>query len=161
MNQVAWLTPWLEKQLFDGYYSHLEKKTVGALAVALGKAMTRGDLLPEKQSIHLGAYSDIFTSWHNPDRLDDAIQKACDFHVNRTGETKDDLGEFASTPHNILPTEYLALRQVRKKQGMSTPKPKHPLLDTPFSELPDPVPSVEDELLSRSIAAAHKVLPNL
>lgn len=107
-------------------------------------------------------YERIFEHWTDLRILEKDIIKACDFHIERTSQQSDrDIPEFESTPHDLIPVDYLALKKVRKDLGYDTPKPKHPLLDTPFADPPNPLPPFEDKLFDQAIAAVREQHPEL
>lgn len=76
-------------------------------------------------------------------------------------QTSNFWGDFSWSPYDVIPVEYLALVTVRKKLGLDTPKPKHPLLDTPFAEMPEHIEPVKDEFLDKVLAEIRKTRPNL
>jgi hypothetical protein len=120
------------------------------------------DAMPEN-SPQCDIYGELFTNWNKPDALINSLAKAADFHVNRMNPNPGihhDIPEFETTPFRQIPFELLAYRNVRRKMGLETPWPSHPLLDSPFvKNLPDELPPFDDPLLNDVLAAVRKVLP--
>ena len=112
-----------------------------------------------------GVYEGLFLNWNRPAELRESIREACDYHVRRSDEDGDgdyDVPEFCMRPYNVIPFEILAYRNVRKKMGLETPMPDHPLLGTPFViNLPEELPPSDDPLLAEVLAAVRKVLPDV
>jgi hypothetical protein len=112
-----------------------------------------------------GAYEGLFTYWYDTEALQQSIIEACDEHYIRTlaaSEKKLGIIEFQLRPYSILPVEVLAYRAVRKRMGLETPLPSHPMLDAPFvTNLPEEVPPVKDDLLSKVISAASELYPEI
>lgn len=64
-----------------------------------------------------------------------------------------DIAEFETSPFRQIPFEILAYRNARRRMGLQTPMPAHPLLDSPFvknlpAELP---PAAFTKCFSRSL----------
>jgi hypothetical protein len=55
-----------------------------------------------------GPYADVFTNWTEPENLRDTIQRLCDYHVQQIKYQ----GDFEMNPHDIFPSEILALYRV-------------------------------------------------
>lgn len=108
-----------------------------------------------------GPYAGIFEHWQNPSRLGDAIRTACDYHVEQIDvKDPDDIGVFENNPHDIFPAEILALYRVRERLGLATPEVDHPLLRTPFCEVPAKIAYEPDPLVEQAFALAQKLLPD-
>jgi hypothetical protein len=112
-----------------------------------------------------GVYAALFDHWNDLEKIPDAISDACDFHWLRTREDRKihhDIAEFSLPPYRQIPFEILAYRNVRKRMGLETLLPSHPLLDSPFvKNLPDELPPSDDPLLQEVLAAVRKVLPDV
>jgi hypothetical protein len=112
-----------------------------------------------------GVYEGLFRNWNRPEELRESLREACDYHVRRSDEDGDgdyDVPEFSMRPYNVIPFEILAYRNVRKRMGLDTPMPAHPLLETPFvKNLPEELPPSDDPLLLEVLAAVRKVLPDV
>jgi hypothetical protein len=112
-----------------------------------------------------GVYEGLFQNWSDPAALESSLRDACDYHVRRSTEDGDgdyDVPEFTQRPYNVIPFEILAYRNVRKRMGLETPWPSHPLLESAFvKNLPDELPPSEDPLLLEVLAAVRKVLPEV
>lgn len=112
-----------------------------------------------------GVYEGLFANWDQPEALASSIIEACDYHVRRSSEDGDgnyDVPEFSMRPYNVIPFEIIAYRNVRRKIGLETPWPSHPLLESPFvKNLPDELPPSDDPLLNDVLAAVRTVLPDV
>lgn len=112
-----------------------------------------------------GVYGDLFTYWNDTDKLRKSIAQVCDEYYIRTNqsmEKKLGIVEFYSRPYSVLPVAILALRSVRHKMGLETPMPLHPMLDSNFvANLPEKLPSPEDCILDKVIAAAGGIIPDI
>ncbi len=112
-----------------------------------------------------GVYEKLFINWDNQEFLNSNLHDIADFHIQRSQADKaihHDIPEFESTPFRQIPFEILAYRNVRRKMGLETPWPSHPLLDSPFvKNLPDELPPSDDPLLNEVLAAVRKVLPDV
>jgi hypothetical protein len=109
-----------------------------------------------------GPYRAIFDAWAQEESLSSAITAACDYHVEQINvKDPDDIGVFENNPHDIFPAEILALYRVREQLGLSTPKVDHPLLDSPFCDVPENIIYEPDPLIEQSVALARSLLPEL
>ena len=174
-NQAMWLGNWLYKSnesaarwQDNGIDISGWKDTPFCGFVLRLWLVLNGQIMPDQPTLELpdcGPYNGLFSHWLQPDGLAASIAEACNYHVRRSvevGEYKYDVTEFHREPYNVLPVEILALRQVRRRMGLDTPFPPHPLLDSPFvSNLPDELPPSDDPHLKDVLAAAGKVLPGL
>lgn len=107
-----------------------------------------------------GPYAGIFDRWKDPSRLSEAIWAACDYHVEQIKvKDPDEIGVFESNPHDIFPSEILALYRVREKLGLETPIVSHPLLETPFAKVPETITYEPDPLIEQTIELAMRLLP--
>ncbi len=151
----------------DPMFPYWEEKPLCGYMLRLWLVMS-GQLQPqETPDGHpgCGVYEGLFTNWDHPEALENSIIEACDYHVRRSSEDGDgdyDVPEFTLRPYNVIPFEILAYRNVRRKMGLETPWPSHPLLDSPFvKNLPDELPPSDDPLLNEVLAAVRKVLPDV
>ena len=103
-----------------------------------------------------GPYTDVFRNWTRQAELADAIYSACDYHVKQIRTD----GEFENNPHDIFPSEILALYRVREKLGLETPWVKHPLLETPFAQVPENITYDPDPLIVQAMELVTKLLPD-
>ncbi len=101
-------------------------------------------------------YAPIFEYWEDPDKLAEAIRAACNYHIAQI-DVED--GVFENNPHDIFPAEILALYRVREKLGLETPAVSHPLLDTPFSQVPENITYEPDPLVEDAMKLAMELLP--
>ncbi len=102
-----------------------------------------------------GPYAVIYHNWERSADLENAISSACEYHVK---QIKTD-GEFENNPHDIFPSEILALYRVREKLGLETPWVNHPLLDTPFTQVPEKITYEPDPLVIQAMDLVTKLLP--
>ena len=95
-------------------------------------------------------YVQIFAKWDHDEAFAQAIQAICDFHVQQSEDRGDEfIGEFSRYPFNIIPFEVFAIKNVRRREGLSTASIAHPLLFPPFDDVPTDVPDAADELLEK------------
>ncbi|HEV2208113.1 MAG TPA: hypothetical protein VG167_05020 [Verrucomicrobiae bacterium] len=107
-----------------------------------------------------GPYKGIFSNWESSVALSVEIAKIADYHITRIDTGRDDeYGEFNFNPHDIFPTEILALYRVREKLGLETPLVQHPLLDTPFAQVPETIRYDPDPLVTEAMSLVEKLLP--
>lgn len=103
-----------------------------------------------------GPYVSVFFGWNDQQRLADAIYAACDYHVQ---QIKAD-GEFENNPHDIFPSEMVALYRIRERLGLETPAVKHALLETPFANVPDSIEYEPDSLVHEAMDLVMRLLPD-
>jgi hypothetical protein len=151
----------------DPMFPYWQEKPLCGYMLRLWLVMS-GQLQPEvvpEGHPSCGVYEGLFTNWDHPEALENSLIEACDYHVRRSSEDGDgdyDVPEFSLRPYNVIPFEILAYRNVRRKMGLKTPWPSHPLLDSPFvKNLPDELPPSDDPLLNEVLAAVRKVLPDV
>jgi hypothetical protein len=109
----------------------------------------------------LGIYREILQAWDSPPKLADAIRAACDYHLARTNTgNPSSVGEFEDNPQDIFPAEILALHRVRERLGLVTPSVKHPLLETPFAQVPQRTTYEPDPLVVAAMGLVEKLLPD-
>ena len=93
-------------------------------------------------------YVEVFARWDHDEAFAQAIQAICDFHVEQSVDRGDEsIGEFSRYPFNIVPFEIFAIRNVRRREGLSMPTVSHPLLSPPFGDVPSDVPDAADALI--------------
>ncbi len=149
----------------DPMFPYWEEKPLCGYMLRLWLVMS-GQIEPEQiPQGHpaCGVYEGLFTNWNDLVALESSIREALDYHVRRSVEHRDsDIPEFTMRPYNVIPFEILAYRNVRKRMGLETPMPSHPLLESPFvRNLPEELPPSEDPLLLEVLAAVRKVLPDV
>ena len=109
---------------------------------------------------NFGQYGNVFEAWQQPAELADAIHLICDRHVEQINMgDPDEIGEFENNPYDIFPSEILALYRVREKLGLATPSVKHPLLDTPFVNVPKDITCEPEPLVVQAMDFVTKLLP--
>ncbi len=151
----------------DPMFPYWEEKPLCGYMLRLWLVMS-GQIKPEEVPHghpECGVYEGLFANWNQPVALEQSIKEACDYHVCRSTEDGDggyDVPEFSFRPYNVIPFEILAYRNVRRKMGLDTPWPAHPLLDSPFvKNLPEELPPSDDPLLNEVLTAVRKVLPEV
>lgn len=102
-----------------------------------------------------GIYQKVIDHWHQPEELAPILLALCDYHCQQMKDNgKDWYAEFQDPPFDLLPSEIVAIYQVREQLGLDTPKVQHPLLDTPMVAL-DKLVFDEDEIIQQ-ISAAYE-----
>jgi hypothetical protein len=141
---------------------------VSAFAMRLYRLINESDLtlLSSSQNTpECGVYGNLFAYWSDMEQLRTSILTCCDYHVERSKSRQGTdyvIPEFELAPFRQLPFEILAFRNVRRRMGLETPWPAHPLLDSPFvKNLPEAVPPSDDPLLNNVLAAVRKILPDV
>lgn len=146
----------------DPMFPYWEEKPLCGYMLRLWLVMS-GQIQPGEAPRGLpdcGVYESLFQNWNDPAALESSLRDACDYHVRRSTEHRHgDIPEFSERPYNLIPFEILAYGNVRKRLGLETPFPAHPLLDSPFvRNLPEELPPSDDPLLLEVLAAVRKVL---
>jgi hypothetical protein len=120
------------------------------ISVAGAKAKTAG----------CDVYNAIMQQWQNSDAFPELLANACDYHLGRISpEEENDYPEFEFVPYCWFPVEILAIKRIREEQGLSTPLPDHPLMQTAMGNVPRNLPRAKDELLDSVIAKVRSELP--
>jgi hypothetical protein len=114
----------------------------------------------------LKPFEDIFDTWNDPERLEEAVVRLCELHawkaVNYDLADNDMIFGLQSGLHKDFPTEILFIQRIRRELGLSAPNPDHPLLRSPLMRMPFPCPkSGYDPWLAESIAKVSHDMPNL
>ncbi|HMF19859.1 MAG TPA: hypothetical protein VKE98_21820, partial [Gemmataceae bacterium] len=106
----------------------------------------------------LGPYADIVKHWHSTDAdaFRNALQTACDARADNSP-----LGETCIVPTTQVPVEILAVFIVRKSLGLPTPPFSHPLLETPFAQVPAVVDTPTDPILTAAINKIREAHPEI
>ena len=106
----------------------------------------------------LGPYADIVKHWHSTDAdaFRNALQTACDARADNSP-----LGETCIVPTAQVPVEILAVFIVRKALGLPTPSFSHPLLETPFAQVPAVVDTPTDPILTAAINKIREAHPEI
>jgi hypothetical protein len=151
----------------DPMFPYWQEKPLCGYMLRLWLVMS-GQITPEEVPAghpQCGVYEGLFQHWNDPIALERSIIEACDYHVSRSSEDGDgdyDIPEFTLRPYNVIPFEIIAYRNVRKRMGLETSWPAHPLLESPFvKNLPDELPPSDDPLLKEVLEAVRKVLPEV
>jgi hypothetical protein len=108
-----------------------------------------------------GPYAAVFDYWDKVNGLGRPIFNACDFHVSRITPRAGDIRSFESNPHDIFPSELVALYKVRAKLYLPTLPVKHPLLDSPFAQVPESIAYEPDSLIEDAMAFAMELAPKV
>lgn len=106
----------------------------------------------------LGPYADIVKHWDgaDPDALRGALQAACDARADNST-----LGETCIVPTGQVPVEILAVFIIRKSLGLPTPAFSHPLLETPFAQVPPEIAMPDDPILAGAIRKIREAHPEI
>lgn len=103
--------------------------------------------LSRRIGIPRSPYDAVASSWSDGATLSTALASICDHHLTETVWAQTLLGaEFRD--YSSQPVEIWAVRETRKREGLSMPEIDHPLMRTPFAERPPMAydPSSDDEL---------------
>lgn len=149
---ARWLGDRLERSVDDGAFGRWQSFATGFV---LG-LFCRGTGAREAPAVEWSAgiegddpYGAVWRAWGDPDRLSQAIQNICDFHLERTDQDSEEfIGEFTRPAFSTLPVEVWALQSTRSTLGLGTPSVAHPLLSGPFARAPASVSEIQDELLT-------------
>ena len=151
-DAINWLGGRFAKSVDDGAFgkwglSHLPPFILGLYGKYAGQHQSE----PALGELDVpGPYAPVFESWLDEEKLPKAVERICDFHVERSEDRTDEsVAEFSRYPFNILPVEVYAIRAVRLRDGLAMVPVNHPLLQEPLHEVPEGVPVVNDELLER------------
>jgi hypothetical protein len=91
-------------------------------------------------------YAPLFEAWTRPEGFADALYEACELHVEQSRETD---SWVIYLGFRLFAPELHAVRKVRVRLGLETPRVEHPILETPLAELPAAVPlTCDDECLA-------------
>jgi len=113
------------------------------------------------------AWGQLVAHWRepNPEKVLPILLAACDTHVERIALTSKEVDsgnfEFGSTFEAVYPAEILAIINLRRTLGLTTPFINHPLMTTPYAALtlPPNTRLERDELLDNFLKAACKLNP--
>jgi hypothetical protein len=108
----------------------------------------------------IGIYEGLFDTWKKPKAFANAVEEACERHLQGMGLTED-IGEFEDL--QLVPIEIAAVRVLREKEGLEFPDVDHPLLRTPLAEIPrrPTYRPADDAPLQRYLAAARAEVRDL
>lgn len=90
------------------------------------------------------AIAALFAAWNDPVRLTTALHGVCDWHLRESLEIEG-YPAFESSPYELFAVDVLAVVSVRRRLGLATTLPSHPLLDLPLARPPLPMPALHDE----------------
>ncbi len=102
-----------------------------------------------KRMNHPDPYKKLFEAWEDETELQVVINTLCDYHIERSVDNNRLIGEFSCRLLDVIPLEIWALQVVRKRLGLNTLLPDHPLLEDPLGSVPSKIPLDDDELLSK------------
>lgn len=166
-EKISWFSAYQVNSLKNNLYSIWKFSKLGLFGLELRAKDIRDPIafseLAALQKLpnapELGAYSAILEYWNDESQLAHAISLACDYHLEQA-LTQKGYPEFAMSPYNLLPIEYLALRRMRSAFSLETPAPAHPLLRQEFLNLPEswtrPLASADPGVL-RLVETAHAI----
>jgi hypothetical protein len=107
-----------------------------------------------------GPYNAVIDAWKTPRLMKRAISRICDFHCANSAPLG--RGEFWQHEYGLVPFEVAALYRIRDWVHLPTPDVRHPLLETPFARIPQPMPRLQfDPLLERVIRRYRKLKPRV
>ena len=154
------IATWFGERLVAGLRSRSEKLTGWASAPLYPFALhlyAKWKHLPPEccpgDEYPLGGYRDLLDAWDSEDEFAARLADACDYHVAQAfDDSEDDTQDFFAPLYDLFPVEILAIRRIRREQGLPMPAIDHPLLRTPLASPPVPTPTPDDELL-RNVSA--------
>jgi hypothetical protein len=88
-----------------------------------------------------GALADLAKQGLDSNLSQGLLSAVCDFQLANSGEKENDGVEF--TDFRLIPVWWKALQMLRALKGLSTPKPEHPLFETPFAKFPEDAPKFD------------------
>lgn len=123
----------------------------------------RPDATMTGPSAPLGVYQKILDAWTDEAHLAEALLEAIEYHLQNTTMFEDSDNAFTDV-WELAPLEIELIRKVRTAEGLSMPAIEHPLLDTPFAQIPGP-PSryrpEDDSLVQQALALTRELMPEL
>jgi hypothetical protein len=107
--------------------------------------------------VNTGPYQEVFDAWDDPARFSAAVEAICEYHATHCTRDEDPFVH----PYEVFPAEILALKRIREEQGLSFPERlSSPMMNTPLTSVPIPVPRVEDDpYLPRVITRCRELMP--
>jgi hypothetical protein len=97
----------------------------------------------------LGVYQPVLDHWDDADALAEPLAAMCDFHCRHMKFRGGYKCLFDDPPFDLVPCEILAIRKLRTDAGLATPAIDHPLLSTPFAQMPSGPIDFHDDVLER------------
>ncbi len=111
----------------------------------------------QADAIKLGVYQELLDGWDNGTTFANCLVAACDYHVEQAfDDSEQDTQDFFYTLYNLFPVEILAIKRIRKLQGLSMPEIDHPLMKTSLANPPEQIPSSQDDILKEVILKVCK-----
>lgn len=105
----------------------------------------------------LGAYGDLVDTWLLAgEQLVPSLIKACDYHCDERG-----FGSYANVPYLHFPVEILATLVIRKRCGLFVPSFSHPLMETPFCQVPIVGTNQVDPMLDGAVKKIRECHPEI
>lgn len=175
----AFLLGWYEEALLMGYIVHaaLNRKHYfllqyenehrrGQAFMARLFADWRGDVAHKwpEYAYDEPVYNGLLERWRDPDpeTLVPWLVAACELHTHQTGrESSTIFYDFSDYTLARTPVEILMLFRLRQINGLKNPQLNHPLLVSPFDQLPDAqqlYPS--DDLMDGTLRRVRQDWPN-
>lgn len=121
------------------------------------------ELGKHKHSPNMEAFTDILDNWENPEKVEEGIVAACDYHLKQT-QILSGYPDYQLAPYFAVPIEIIALISVREQLGLSTSLPNHVLINEAiFGSLPqfyEARGSLDEEYL-QLLEKARAIVPEL
>jgi len=113
-----------------------------------------------------GPFERVFDAWDDAAALEEATLRLCIMHAGKAADLSkpdDDLVFGVQTGLlSAYPAEILFLQRVRRELGLSVPNPDHPILRTPFMQMPFPCPkSGRDWCVDEVYGRCKALMPEL
>lgn len=94
------------------------------------------------------SFQPLLNAWSDDEAFGGALSQCCDYHLENC---RKDSHVFATLPFPFFPAEIVALVKMRRGFGIPTKVPSHPLLETPFAQVPNELPTLDAEHLARRV----------
>lgn len=97
----------------------------------LASGITTSDNLANRA---LGPYSGVIENWDDVIAMKSLLFQLCDYHCKNMDDRDSDWDpEFKHSPFDLVPVEIMALINIRKRIGLTTPTVDHLLMKTPLA----------------------------
>lgn len=98
----------------------------------------------------IGLYEDLLNAWESEQRFAKTLLAACDYHIEQAfDDSQKDTQDFFYALYDLFPLEILAIRRIRRDQGLPMPQLDHPLMQTKLADPPESMPKIDDALLQQ------------
>jgi len=159
-EKINWLKAYQLESLRKNTPNTWEFSSLGRFGLELYAELTdsKEEIVKELSVDHAppsATYKGIFENWNNPENLKQAINVACNYHLEQA-HRESGYPDFNITPYDLIPIEIIALVRIRMLKGLTTELPQHPLLDSPFYKMPPPIEAKTNVLAPEFIRLVEK-----